>query len=445
MQLSTGYRQILSIAMPIMLGSAAQNVIALTDSVFLFHLGEVEFAAIGFVGVFYLVVAAIGYGFSKGGQIIIARRMGARQPEGVREAFYSTLYFEIGLAVAMFLLMRYGAYYLFQFIIDSPAILEKSLEYLDYRSWGVFASYAGVAFISLYTGIARTGFILVEVFVLAGVNIVLDYALIFGHWGFPAMGMAGAGLASTIAEFVALLIFLLYMIFDKPIRAYQLYRLPKLRWEPIRGLFQLSLPIVAQAIVGLGSWFFFFGFVENLGERALAISNLVRMVYLILSIPSWGFSAGINTMVSNFIGAGRRQAVVPIIWKTAKLCAGITMVISLPVALLPETMLYPLLGKEDMSLVQEAQPILWVLLGILFLFSFASIYFNGLSGTGATFFGLKVQAIGVVFYIIYTYLVIETLQAGLGWAWAAELFYWAFILGVTIWYLKGRQWHGLKF
>ena len=76
MQLKTTYKQILSISAPIMLGSAAQNVIALSDSVFLYYKSESDFAAIGFVGVFYLVIAAIGYGLSKGGQILIARRMG---------------------------------------------------------------------------------------------------------------------------------------------------------------------------------------------------------------------------------------------------------------------------------------------------------------------------------------------------------------------------------
>ena len=444
MRLNTSYRQIMSIAFPIMLGSAAQNVIALTDSVFLYYWGEVEFAAIGFVGVFYLVIAAIGYGFSKGGQIIIARRMGSNHPDEVRRAFYSMLYFEIGLAIVMFLFMQFGCKYFFRLILDSPLILEKSMEFLEYRSWGVFASYIGVTLIAFYTGIARTAFFLIDVIILALVNVVLGYGLIFGHWGLPAMGMGGAGLASTIAEVVGLVIFLVYMLLDKKNRSFRLGHLPKLDFAQIRNLYLLSLPIVAQAIVGLGSWFFFFGIVENMGERALAISNLVRMVYLVLSIPSWGFASGVNTMVSNFIGANKRQAVLPIIWRTAKLCMGFTAVISLPVVLFPQTMLYPLLGKEDMSLIVEAQPVLWILFGILALFAVASIYFNGLSGTGATLLGLKIQALGVLFYVVYTYLAVEVLHAGLGWAWAAELFYWTFILGATLWYLRSKEWHGLK-
>lgn len=158
MRLNTSYHQIFSISLPIMLGSAAQNVIALTDSVFLYYLGEVEFAAIGFVGVFYLVVAAIGYGFSKGGQIIIARRSGTRQPDEVRRAFSSMLYFQIALSVVMLLFMQFGCYYFFKAIVNSPLIFEKSMEFLEYRSWGVFASYIGVALIALYTGIAQTTF-----------------------------------------------------------------------------------------------------------------------------------------------------------------------------------------------------------------------------------------------------------------------------------------------
>ena len=80
MKLSTSYSQILSLSVPIMLGSAAQNIIVLSDNVFLYHYNSVDFAASGLVGVFYLIIASIGYGFSRGGQIIIARRMGEGRP-----------------------------------------------------------------------------------------------------------------------------------------------------------------------------------------------------------------------------------------------------------------------------------------------------------------------------------------------------------------------------
>jgi len=283
-----------------------------------------------------------------------------------------------------------------------------------------------------------------DTMVLAVVNISLDYALIFGHWGFPEMGIAGAGLASTIAEIVAFILFVIYIFFDQKARTYRLFHLPRIDLALIKQQYKLALPIVAQAFVGLGSWFVFFGIVENLGERQLAITNLVRMVYLILSIPCWGFASGVNTLVSNFIGQRKRMAVLPIIWKTAKISWVTTMVLTLPVVLFPSQMLYPLLGSQDMTLISDAQPIFYVLVLILALFSIGGVYFNGLAGTGATFFGLKIQVWCAIGYMIYIYVEVNFTNGGLPWAWAAEVFYWLAMLLFTIWYLRTRKWHALE-
>ncbi len=427
-----------------MLGSAAQNVIALSDSVFLYYLSEEDFASIGFVGVFYLIVAAIGYGFSRGGQIMIARRMGEQKPAAIGRTFQAMLAFELALAVVMFLFMQYGCAAFFSFFVKSEVILEKSLAYLEYRSWGVFFSYVGVSFIALYTGIARTWFIILDTLVLAAVNIALDYGLIFGHWGLPAMGIAGAGLASTTGEIVALVLFVLYVLGDQRIRVFRLFRFSRIDFSLIFQQYKIAIPIVAQAFVGLGSWFVFFGIVENLGERELAITNLVRMVYLILSIPCWGLSSGVNTMVSHFIGQQKRMAVIPIIWKTARVSLLLTMALTLPVVLFPRFMLYPLLGGQDMSLIVDAQPVFYVLVAILALFSVGGVFFNGLVGTGATFYGLKMQTWCAVGYVLYIHIEVNYTSGGLPWAWAAEAFYWVAMLVFTLLYLRSEAWYKVK-
>ncbi|MBK9735870.1 MAG: hypothetical protein IPO92_13295 [Saprospiraceae bacterium] len=92
------------------------------------------------------------------------------------------------------------------------------------------------------------------------------------------------------------------------------------------------------------------------------MSNLLRTIYLILSIPCWGYSAGINTLVSNFIGNRKRQAVLPLILKTTKLNMLSTMLISLPILMFPEFFLYPLFGREDMTLILSAKPYMMMLL-----------------------------------------------------------------------------------
>jgi len=97
-----------------------------------------------------------------------------------------------------------------------------------------------------------------------------------------------------------------------------------------------------------------------------------------------------------------------------------------------------------MSLIQEAQPIFYVLLAILMTFSFGGVFFNGLVGTGATYFGLKLQIAAVIIYLIYVYVIIEVIQGGLAWAWSAEIPYWLIMFGIAIWYLKSEKWHWLQ-
>ena len=207
----------------------------------------------------------------------------------------------------------------------------------------------------------------------------------------------------------------------------------------------LPISVVLQAAIGQGSWIFFFGMVENLGERSLAISNLARTVYLLLSIPLWGFSSGVNTLVSNLIGQNRRSDVMPAAWKTGQLCWAVTMVLAIPILLFPSQVLYPLLGKSDMSLIGETQPIFYLMLVLLTLATFGSVLMNALSGTGATLLGLRLQFITVAVYLSYLYIVTNYTHLGLIWVWGAEISYWIVLLSMVILYLRSNKWHEVHF
>lgn len=440
LELGTSYRSIWNVSLPIIIGSAAQNVVAMTDSVFLYYRSEDDFAAIGFVAAFYIIVAAVGFGFSRGGQIMIANFAGRGKLKKVGRAFYSTLYFEFALALGVFFFMTYGAYWLFASLVDSDVIFYKSLEYLETRKWGVFASYLGVACLALYTGIARPLFIIVDTLVLALTNIFLDRALIFGMYGFPEMGIAGAGLASTISEYVALLVFLIYMVFDRKNRIYNIGKLPDWDRKLIREIVGLSVPIVTLSVVGLGSSLFFFGLVENFGERDLAVTNIVRIAYLILSIPAWGFCTGTNTMVSYFIGKNERAKVKVVLWKTSFMCLGVTFVMGLPLLLFPREVLYPILGDERAYLIEAAYPVFWVLLGILIAFSFGSIFFNGLIGAGQTKKALIYQTVCALVYMALIFIVVRSGWGNLSLAWSVEIIYWILIFGLTFPYFRKKKW-----
>lgn len=428
-----------------MLGTAGQQIITLTDSIFLYHYDKLDFAAIGLISVFYLLLVSIAYGFSKGGQIMMARRGGEGNRALINQCFFNLLYFELFMAVLAFLFMYYGTEYVLKWFIESPQIYQKSLEYIKMRAFGVPFSFTGVAVIAYLTGIARNKFIIYDSILFIVVNIILNYVLVFGKFGFPEMGIAGSGLASALAEVAAVIGFLFYFFSKQRFKRLGMDFLPRIHFPTIKQILNVSNPIVSQSVVGMGGWFLFFSFVEKyLGEYNLAISNLVRTVYMLLLIPSWGYSSGINTMVSHFIGRRKRMAVIPIIQKTALVNLISTMIIAVPVLVFPSVFLYPLFWGEDMSMVNDAKPSFFVLLGILSLYSVTIVYFNGLVGAGAMIKGLWIQFVGNVFYVGSVFILLRYLKGTVEMAWAGELLLWAIIFAMSIYYLRSKKWHDLS-
>ncbi|MEM1216919.1 MAG: MATE family efflux transporter, partial [Bacteroidota bacterium] len=206
---------------------------------------------------------------------------------------------------------------------------------------------------------------------------------------------------------------------------------------------QLSAPLVIQPLIGLGSWFIFMSLIENLGPEATAITVLVQMVYLVLSIPSWGFSASVGTLVGGFIGHHKRQAVIPIIWKTSYLSLFVTLLITLPVVCFPHFFIGPFLGEGGYELIVSSRSLLYVLILILVTFSVGSVLFSGVSGVGASAYALRVQMVAVVLYLTYIYVTVQVLSAGLVWNWLVEAFYWLLVASWSLWYLYSKRWYGL--
>lgn len=446
MSMKTSYKQILSVSLPIMLGSAAQNIIVLSDNVFLYHYDQLDFAAIGIVGAFYLIIATIGFGFSRGGQILMARKYGEKSMNLIGKYFQSLIIFELLLAFVIYFLIYFLAEPLFRSLLESEEIIVRCLEYIKYRSYGIFFSFIGVSLIALYTGVARNKFILYDTLILMISNIVLNYIFVFGAFGVPSMGIKGAAIASTLAEVLAFIAFVIYMVYDKENRPYKLLNFEKLSFSTIKTIFSVSFPILAQSVLSIGAYFLFFAWIENRSAEDLKISNLVRNVYLILSIPSWGYSTGINTIVSYFIGKSKRQAVQPLTFKTSILNIVSTVLIAGPILIFPSFFLHPLYGGDGgTELIEQSKPLLLMLIPILGLYSVGSIYHNSIIGTGHTNTALWIQTLVTVLYLIYAYIAIKILDLSLMTAWCAEFVYWGALLLLSILYLRSKKWFSKKF
>ena len=438
MSVSPSSRTIWDIAWPIMLSLVAQNIVNVTDTAFLGRVGEIELGASAIGGLLYTTLFMVAFGFSTGVQILVARRNGEKNYLAIGRIFDNSFYF-MGLTSLLitFFVIFIGPALLKPFMA-SEAVFTASSTYLVYRIPGLFFASSALLFRSFYTGIAFTRYLSISSAIMAGVNVVLDYAMIFGHWGFPQMGIQGAAIASAISEVCALLFFILITWRNTRLKQYVLFKLVKPDLDIIKSTLGISVFVMLQYVLSLGSWFVFFMLIEKMGERSLAVSNIIRSLYLMLMIPGWALCSVTSTLVSNALGQGKPNHVIPIIKKIMKFSAVAMAVTVLLAALIPRLAIS--IYTNDLSLIEASVPSYYIILAATFVFMTMSILFNGVLGTANTKFALGIEVVTLIFYLTSAWLFAVKFHLRIEYVWMCEFVYSSSIGIFSYWYLKKGNW-----
>ncbi|MEE4196736.1 MAG: MATE family efflux transporter [Bacteroidales bacterium] len=438
MKTSVKYKEIWKIAYPIILGSIVQNIISVTDTAFLGRVGEVELGAAAIGGVFYLTLIMLGFGFSIGSQIIVARRFGENNNKQIGLIIEHSHYFLIVLAILIISVMQWAMHPVFEGVLESNDIKLASVNYFEYRIYGLFFAYINYGFRAFYIGIARTRIITWTTVFMAISNLFFDYVLIFGNWGFPELGIAGAAIASVISEISAMVFFIFYTIKFVDLKFFNLFRFKKFDFAILKRIFKVAFPMMMQNFISFTGWFFFFLLVEKMGERPLAISNVIRSIYVVMLIPIWGFTSAANTLVSFLIGRGRTEEVLSLIFKILKVCLLAVTGLVLLNMLFPEFVLS--IYTNNHILIREALPTLYVVsIAALFL-TIGFVFFSGVSGAGMTRISFLIETSVIIIYVLYTYLMVNLKLPRIEFVWTVEIFYGTIIAIISFLYLKFGNW-----
>ena len=439
---SVSYGRIIQLSLPIVLGGIAQNIIMATDAFFMARVDEISLAAVGLAGLFFSTVYVCGMGFSVGVQILIARRDGEKNHQAIGSIFDTSLLILTAMSLLLWLGMEVFGSAILERLVQSPEVYKAAELYLDNRSWGIVFALINLAFRAFYIGVSSTGVIIWSTFDMAGANVFLNYALIFGSFGFPQMGIAGAAIASSLSELVALIWFIIHTLVTKSHIKYFLFLTRKWQKQIASRVFSLASPVMFQYVISHAGWFLFFIIIEQSGERALAISVIIRMIYMFQMVPFWGLSSATNTLVSFVIGEGRSDQVIPLLKKVA----GISIVSSLPLIFMnlifPEQVLGLAIENKTSGLLQDAVSTLYVMSGALVLFGLAVTVYSGVTGSGNTRTALLIESVTICMYLIIAYVLGIVLKLDVELVWLTEPAYFILLGLFSLFYIKSNNWVG---
>lgn len=431
-------RQILSIALPITLAIIIPQINMLTNSMFLGNLSTEALGNAGITGVFYLIFAVAGNGLNNGLQSEFSRYAGGDNTSVFKTILAQSIRISLQLAVAGILITLFVAPFVLQQVAD-PKAYPQEMQFLRIRIMGLPFLYLFQMGNAFLVASLNSRYLIIGAVAEASVNILLDYLLIYGHWGFPALGFNGAALASVIAEVSGFLVMLLVLYKTGLKKEYALLTTFKYDKATTKEIIRISTPLIMQYVISVTTWLVFFIFIEALHDQtAKAISNTMRNVFGLTGVFVWAFAGTCNVMVSNLMGQKREDKVLAAITRIMLWSFALCSIMCLLINIFP-TVFFGLFGQGE-EFVAEGIPVIRIVSTGLLLMSIANIWLNGVTGTGKTKVNLMIEIIAITGYLIYTWIFMKVQYISLTIAWSNELIYWSIIFLLSFSFLKSGKW-----
>ena len=234
-------RAVAVLGLPLIGGHVAQFAISMTDTIMLGWYGAEELAAVTLASSYFFVFFMLGAGFAFAVMPLVAAAAGAREERQIRRSTRMGLWLSLAYGVIALPALWYSEPILLM-LGQKPGVALDASVYLRLAGWGLFPALLVMVLKSYLAALERTQVVLWVTVLAAVMNAVVNYALIFGNFGAPEMGIKGAALASILTQSISLVAVLIYAL--RALAQHELLRnFYRPDWEMLREVFRLGLPI----------------------------------------------------------------------------------------------------------------------------------------------------------------------------------------------------------
>lgn len=438
MQLSISYKQILKVALPLMLGTFIQSIVMITDAAFLSRFSTLSFDASGNAGLIYVTLFMGLTGLGDAAQIIMARRIGQGESKALNATFQSALIVIFCFAIVFFYLVQNHVGDMLMGYSKNKDLAQEQIDFLSVRSYGFFMGVVMLALNSFFMATGKTWVIMVSTAFFATSNIILDYLLIFGFWDIEPMGVKGAALASVISEGLTAVVLLILLFTSKERIMYGIFSKFQVTLKSLGRLFSVGMPLVIQGFFALATWTVFFTWIEQMSTYDLTVSQNIRSIYFLAFVPIFGFGATTKTYVAQYMDS-KDKTIIP---KVVKRIQFLTMIFLLAIfhgALLYPEQLISIINPEEAYLKDSAY-ILRMVFGSILIFGLSTPYFQTINGSGNTRVSLAIEIFGMIVYIGYAYFTIKVWNWSIAAIWTVEYLYFISLGALSLLYLSIFNW-----
>ncbi len=405
-------KKILAIAVPIMLANLISQVQMLIDRIFIGRLSIDSMSAVSNASTPMWTTMSTIFSLTMGVTILASQAYGAKDNERAKSILASSMKYNNVLGVALFLFWLLCPRYVFHLMGVDESIIGMSLDYARFFSPIFILTGLGASISSLLQVCQKTKIMVVYGIARSLINVALDYALIFGNFGCPAMGVKGAALATTIAETIGDLIILIYVLTTKELELRPTFaNVIASKVKPYFETIKMGLPAACEDFAWNFGNIYLIAMLNKISKEAAGIHSIVFGVELI----AVAVISAIGTAALTLSGYETGKGNLPGVRKIVRSAIGISWVISIVNLILSMAIPHEILGlftKDEVIIA--AAPIYLFIVGIdLFPKSGNIIVGSGIKGYGEPSWMLFTQIFGTIFIIGFSSILVLIFHMGI--------------------------------
>lgn len=429
------YKTILHVALPAIAGLSTQMVVSLVDTAMVGRLDEATYA-LAAMGIGVLATWALISFFSSlatGIHVVVARKYGEGDYISCGVTLNNSLLLALGVGAVVAMVGVFFSYPIAHLFATDEIVGNLASEYLYYRFMGIPFFLISVSFRGFFFGINKT-----KIFMFSGVitnvlNIIFNYIFIYGEFGAPRMGLAGAGLGSTLATMIDGFFYTAIIMLPSYRKRFQNLKNLIANKNIISAILKISLPVSFQNVFILLGFLSFVAITGIIGTLEQAATQAVISTLFISFLPCFGFGIAVQTLVGNNLGAKKFQLAKIYGFETAKVATIYTIMLGLIFTILPKYVL--LIVTNDQTIIDTAAPSLRIAGFAQIFYAVGVVLANGLQAAGRSFYVMKSEVVtNLLIFVPLAYFLGVYLELGLTWAWMALPVY--IILYSLIIYIK---------
>lgn len=384
-----GYKEVLRVAGPLVLSSASLSLQHFVDRMFLCWYSPETMAAAMPAGFLSFTLISFFLGTSSYANTFVAQYTGAERPKRVGPSVWQAIHFSLATGLLLPCLIPLAPGF-FAWAGHAPSVQALENTYFRILLMGaIFPIYCN-ALSSFFTGLGRTWPVMWVNIGITAINLILDYALIFGHWGLPRMGIAGAAWATNIANASGAVAFTLLLFTRKNEADYAIRTGWRVDRDLFRRLMRYGTPNGLQFMLDMTAFTFFIFLVGRIGTSELAATNVAFQINTVAFLPMIGFGIATATLVGQYLGSERPALAARATWSAFHLTFAYMSVISILYVSIPALFIDPFAARVDAGDFAEVRRMATLMLYFVAAYSVFDtmniIFASALKGAGDTRF-----------------------------------------------------------